>query len=209
MDDGRGLEPTGEPPTGVDRRAFLRGAAAAGTIATVGFFWLEGVGNPLRRQRIQPTAPDGPRKSLSEAEWNTLEAAQGRLLPSAEGSPGAAEVNAIGYLDAVLADPEIEELRVELIKDGAAQLAVFAREKGKPSFAALPGEVMDEGIRGFEQPEEKQRWLRDLISLTLEAFLGDPVHGGNLDETGWTWTAHRPGFPRPTPGWKPEGRGGR
>src|SRR5688500_255331 len=71
--------PGAEEAEGVDRRRFLAGAASTATIA---WFWFEGFGEPLRRRRIEPTAPGAPRVTLTAAEWDTLGAAQDRILPS-------------------------------------------------------------------------------------------------------------------------------
>jgi hypothetical protein len=201
MDDIRdGAEHAG----GSDRRAFLGQAAAT---ATVAWFWFEGLGNPLRRRRIEPTRPGAPRQSLSELEWSTLEAALRRILPSAAGSPGADEVNAIGYIDAALRDPESEPDEVARVRAGVRRLMEFTEAHGASGYGELPAEVQDEGIRQFEQPWAQQMWLRNVISLTLEAFLGDPIHGGNVGEVGWTWAGVDPPPFRPEGPWRAEGNG--
>ncbi|MHC5011891.1 MAG: gluconate 2-dehydrogenase subunit 3 family protein [Planctomycetota bacterium] len=189
--------------TGTSRRRFLGEAAAT---ATVAWFWLDGIGNPLRRLEIEPTRPGAPRQTLSAVQWATLEAAQHRILPSGPDSPGAVDVNAIGYLDAVLADPDIHPDTVERVRKGADRLEAFARDKGAAGFAALSIEDQEEGIRLFEGTWMEQLWLRNVISFTLEAFLGDPIYGGNLDEIGWRWTGHVPAEPRPTTTERPTGR---
>lgn len=195
MDD----EHDDSPRAGLDRRLLLGGAVAAA--ATGAYLWMRG--------RIEPTPPGGERRSLTELEWRTLDAAQRTILPSAEGSPGAAEVNAIGYLDALLQDPSIEEEAVRRTLAGAAGLDAFARTRGAVEYAVLGDEERDEGLRTFLEPWEQQLFLRGLIAYTLEAFFCDPIHGGNPDEIAWTWADHKPGFPRPSPGWRPEGKGPR
>jgi gluconate 2-dehydrogenase gamma chain len=194
-----------DPPEGSSRRRFLGQAAAT---ATVAFFWLEGVGDPLRRRRVEPTAPDAPRKTFSATEWRTLEAASLRILPSEEGSPGAREVNGIGYLDAVLQEPEILPDTVTRVRAGAARLDAHAKGLGASSFADLDADAMDAGIRLFEATWDDQRWLRTMISFLLEALLGDPVHGGNPGEIGWTWAQMKPVEPRPKDATRPTGLGG-
>ncbi len=195
--------PQESPRSGVDRRLLLGGAVAAA--ATGAFFWLRGSG--VFRGPVDPTAPGGERRSLTGLDWATLDAAGQRILPSAEGSPGAKEVNAIGYLDALLQDPAIEEESVARTLAGAARLHAFALDRGVEGYASLPGEVQDEGLHLFDEPWEQQLFLRGLISYTLEAFFCDPIHGGNPDEIAWAWAAHKPGFPRPTPDWRPLGTG--
>jgi gluconate 2-dehydrogenase gamma chain len=202
-----------ERPERITRRDLLTEGAGAAGLATIALFWLEGFGDPARRRRVAPTPPGAPRRTLTEAEWRTLEAAQDRLLPTAPDSPGARSVNAIGYLDALLADPSIYPESVALVRDGAARLDARARQAGAPEFAALPAERQDAALRVFEThcaadgTWPGHAWLKKMLSYTLEAFFGDPVHGGNVGEVAWRWIGHRPGFPRPSrPGWRPRER---
>ncbi len=49
----------------------------------------------------------------------------------------------------------------------------------------------------FRDRPEGAGWIRVVLGYTLEAVLGDPVHGGNVGEAGWTWAGYEPGDPRP------------
>jgi gluconate 2-dehydrogenase gamma chain len=109
-------------------------------------------------------------------------------------------VNAIGYLDAVLADDEVDAETRALVKDGAARLDELARKRGAATFPALAREGQEALLHSFETDARGVEWLRKTIAFALEALLGDPVHGGNTDEVGWRWIGHRPGVPRPTKG---------
>ncbi|MFV1958752.1 MAG: gluconate 2-dehydrogenase subunit 3 family protein [Planctomycetota bacterium] len=191
-------------PPASSRRAFLGQAVAT---ATVGLLWLDSLVDPSRPLRIRPTAPPQAPKSLTPAEWNTLEVVVDLLLPSAPGSPGARDVNAIGYVDAVLADPDVEEDTTERIRRAAAQLDDAAREQGAKDFRALPASEQAQALHGFRKTWEDELALRTLLAFTMEAFLGDPVDGVNPEAIGWTWAKIRPGYPRPQPAWKPRGEG--
>ena len=116
-------------------------------------------------------------------------------------------MNAIGYLDAVLADPDIDPKTVARIRDGAAKLDVRARRRGAPHFAALDATGQDAALRPFERRPEGVAWLRSMLGFLMEAFLGDPARGANPGQIGWRWARHRPAFPRPPEvGWRPEAR---
>jgi gluconate 2-dehydrogenase gamma chain len=194
-------------PGRIDRRELLGGVAAGAGTATMMWFWVEGFGDPRRRRRVRPTPPGDPPRTFTPDELATLAAAQDRLLPSEEGSPGARDVDAARYVDAVLAEPDVDPAFAVLVKDGARLLEERARARGAASFSLLAPEAQDAAIREFEATDAGVSWLRRTIYFTLEALLGDPVHGGNVGETGWWWLGHAPGSPRPTaPNWRPTPR---
>lgn len=193
---------------GVARREVLRWAAGAGLSAGMGGAWLEGLGNPLRRRWLAPTPAGAARVTLDATQWAVLGAALERLIPSEPGVPGAREVNAIGYLDRVLAEPELApERHREPILAGVPRLEALARQRGAAGFAALPPGAQDEVLRSLEADAEGVRWLRKVLYFGLEALLGDPVHGCQPGEQGWTWLATGLPGPRPSqPRWRPERR---
>lgn len=198
------LPPDPAPAAGLVRRSVLRGAVAAGAAATMAGFWLEGFGNPLRRRLlVEPTRAAAAGRTFDEAQWGVLEAALARLLPSEPEAPGAREVNAVGYLDAVLTEPDFPPERfADVVRGGLPRLTAGARERGAASFAALPGEAQDEVLRSLEADEAGVLWLRRVLYFALEALLGDPVHGCQPGEVGWKWLGNAPGDPRPSvPGW--------
>lgn len=195
-----------DPLAGIDRRALLRGAAATSAAATIAGFWFEGFGNPLRRRwLVQPTPAGAPGRTFDAEQWTVLEAALDRLLPSEPEAPGARDVNAVGYLDAVLTEPDFPPAAyADVVKAGVPRLTAGARARGAPSFPALAGEGQDAVLTSFEADAEGLRWLKRMLYFALEALLGDPVHGCQPGEVGWKWLNNAPLDPRPTvPGWKP------
>jgi len=201
--------------SGLNRRQLVKGAATTAGLLTVGTFWFTCFGEPARRRLIDPTEPGAPLKNLTALEYRTLGAAQDRLLPS-EGpaSPGARDVNAIGYLDAVFASGEISKETIALVKWGATVLNHRARNRfNAEEYAVLTSAERDGPINAFvkyrNDPTNGRasiNWIRKMLSLTLEAFFGDPVHGGNPEEIAWKWANYTPPAIRPTePNWRPEG----
>ncbi len=200
---------------GVSRRQLAKGAAATAGLLTVGTFWFECFGEPARRKLIDPTEPGAPLQNLTAREFRTLGAAQDRLLPSGgPASPGARDVNAIGYLDAVFASGEISKDTMALVKWGATVLDHRARRQfNAEEYAVLTDAERDGPIQAFidnrRDPTNGRagvNWIRRMLSLTLEAFFGDPVHGGNPEQIAWKWANYEPPELRPTePNWRPEG----
>lgn len=195
------------PKAAVSRRSLLKRTGVVAGVATVSYFWFEHMGNPFRRRFVEPTEAGAPGQALSALERRTLAAAQDRLLPSGPDSPGASDVNAIGYLDALMSSDYINERSKTMIREGTASLNKRARYLGAAEYAKLTPEQQDAQIRGYEDYLGGVQWINKLLAYTLEGFFGDPVHGSNVNELGWKWIEHRPGTPRPTvPGWRPEGR---
>ena len=169
----------------MDRRTFLARASAAAAV-------LAGCGpRPVRCD----TPGAGPGQRLDPPEWRAVQAAQEVILPSRPGSPGAREVRATAYLDAALAFGAAPG-ECEAVKRGARRLDALAVERGAFDYAALDPAGADSVLRAMLQAHGNE-WFVVVLGYTLEALLGDPVHGGNPDGVGWKWLGHTPGWPRP------------
>jgi hypothetical protein len=110
------------------------------------------------------------RRVLSGPESETLDAVLAVLLPSTSG-PGAAEAGAGDYVRSRLAGPDarwLEKLRPWL---------GMAAGRERDAIADWAGAADDDPAgEVFEQ----------LRSWAWEGFLGDPAHGGNKDQVGWS-----------------------
>ncbi|HET9228437.1 MAG TPA: gluconate 2-dehydrogenase subunit 3 family protein [Thermoanaerobaculia bacterium] len=108
---------------------------------------------------------------LTDAQRKTLAAAVERILPSDDG-PGAAETGAAAYIERLL---ETDRLRSwqPIFEDGLEML-------DGQLFAAGSPEERDEALRRLQSDPDRlrQAFFRQLVSLTLEAFLYDPARLG-------------------------------
>ncbi len=143
---------------------------------------------------------EGATRRLTAGARATLEAAQARLLPSGPGSPGAREVGATAYLERALRDPEVDEDSCAVIGRGVARLDELASSAHGLEFAGLEAEAQDKLLETWQGERGAGAWFGVMLAFTFEAFLGDPVHGGNPDGVAWSYLEHRPGYPRPVPG---------
>lgn len=151
------------------------------------------------RQREVPVIPTFNKDkalTFTSVEWDLLVAVQDYLLPSAPGSPGARDVNATGYLDAALHGSDIDPSEKVTIKSGIPLLERLASLNGG-SFLNSRDDIRESALREFEDTEAGYTWLDYVMSYTLEAYLGDPVYGGNPNGIVWQYLEHTPGFPRP------------
>ena len=171
------------------RRAFLlRGALFTGGLglAVLPAAWLAGC------NRTAPAAAD-----LPDAVWRTLAAVQSHLFPSEPGAPGAAEIDALGYVKSMLAVPGVDPAERSAIIVGAQTVEQQAQAHAGKAFGELAEAQREAVLRGFEASDAGRRWLAGMMNYLIEALLADPVYGGNPDGIGWRWLDHFPGFPRP------------
>jgi gluconate 2-dehydrogenase gamma chain len=150
-----------------------------------------------------PPPPPQTGKVLGPAEWQTLECATSRILPS-EGGAGAREARVIAFVDGQLATRELAPM-APIMLAGARLLDKWARARYQRAFAELDEPSQDAVLRALSRAEipvkafPQAEFFRALHMLTLEGFLSDPIHGGNADMVGWQAI----GFPEPhlrTPG---------
>jgi hypothetical protein len=187
-----------ESRNGITRRFFVAGFLGVVGVAVAGWRWLLS-GSSFTETGELRTASVG---SLPGSVRETLEAASSRLLPSAEGEPGAREAGVIRYIERALQDPYWSGARKEFL-EGVERLDRVAQFGWETSFVRLEEAQQDIVIRqvqaGGEDDEgfSGEAFLHDLLVLTMEGFLGDPVHGGNRNEVGWSVIGYVPGGPRP------------
>lgn len=167
---------------GIGRRQFLAAMAAI----------LAGAGRG---------APGGePRTPLAGKSLETLAAVQEHLLPGETDAPGAAQVNALAYLQAVLLDPLVEDSEKRFLVNGVGSLAEYTARTFGAEFAELDADARETVLRTVERGPAGRDWIALVLYYLFEALLTDPVYGGNPDGVGWQWLAHQPGFPRPSSG---------
>ncbi len=174
------------PRRGLSRRTFLAGAALlAGAACTK-----ERAAAPdaaPRRRRTQDESK-GP-LTLTPELRQTLAAACARILPSDDG-PGATEADVAEYVARQLEDKRIGRNR-QLVLRGLIELDAEADRRGKDSYAELAPVAQDEVMALAAAGHLKlgkvpsDGFVRALVVLTLEGFLGDPSYGGNKGQAGW------------------------
>ena len=128
--------------------------------------------------------------STAEAFLPVLTAIAERLLPTDDLGPGAKEAKVGVFLQGIFKDERLASVH-PLLKRGAAFLMKAARAEGNAAFVELDDLAKDDLLRrlgdnlmrpdGFHGPT----FVRVMLALTLEGFLGDPRHGGNKGGLGW------------------------
>ena len=140
-------------------------------------------------------------RTLEGTEAQTLLAVQDVLLPSSPQSPGARDLGAGLFVDRMLAHPDTDPLVLARVRSALATLEKWSQERAGMPFAALDPVSQSVLMRELEEDEAGAEALWDMLRLTLEAALADPVYGGNPDGKGWSWLEVTPGQPRPAVPW--------
>jgi gluconate 2-dehydrogenase gamma chain len=124
----------------------------------------------------------------------TLRAAMERVLPSDCDGPGAAEAGAADYVERALEAGIRPAVRQRLL-EGLDLLACMARDLHGRPFADCTPEERDALLsRISEIPHPvPRRFLRSLITLTVQGFLCDPRQHGNRGGLGWGYVGYAPG----------------
>ena len=169
----------------ISRRTFL--ARMAGVSVAALF--------PLAAVAATPASKN--HTALSDDQQTVLAAVQQHLLPSEPGIPGASDINALAYLNNVLADPRMDEEEKAFIGNGTGWLQALVKDETGKSFTDLDATRREQMLRQIEQSSAGENWLATLLLYLFEAFLSDPVYGGNPTGIGWQGLQHQPGFPRP------------
>lgn len=145
-----------------------------------------------------PPAPDAGGAAPAEDDGNlsledvlpTLVAVCERLVPSDDLGPGVKEAGIATYLPRALADPRMRAIK-SMTQRGAVWVARAAKKEHGRWFVELADAQKDAIITRLVKNEVKPQgftpvaFVRVLLALSLEAFLGDPRHGGNKDQIGW------------------------
>jgi len=136
-------------------------------------------------------------KNLTDP-WLSLAEVQEHLFPADNESPGARDINALGFLRNMLDTPDMDSEEKNFILQGVGWLNDLSIKNHKNSFVKLNSENKETVLRQIESSRAGSRWLSLVMGYLIEALLSDPVYGGNKDAKGWKWLEHIPGFPTPT-----------
>lgn len=148
----------------------------------------------LAEQTTQKTIQSG--FTLKQKEM--LRAVTEHLFPKGSGSPGAADIHAVTYLESAIFRQDFATSTRNFIIDRAQTLHEASMERFGFAFHELEFEQKETLLRYVaDRTGWGTNWISSILSYILEALLADPVYGGNPDGIGWKWLEHRPGFPRP------------
>jgi gluconate 2-dehydrogenase gamma chain len=187
----------------VSRREFLIQSALYGSS-----LWV--LLNTPRPRAARAAAESTRSEVLSAAEWKTVEAITGRIIPT-DHEPGAIEANCVNFIDKALAHEDAA--MKPLYRAGVTGVDAVARHRFKEPFAALPPAQQDEVLTTVESGKADgwsggvaapaASFFEAVRAHTIIGFLADPKYGGNRDWAGWKVTGY-PGGGHHMGGYSPE-----
>lgn len=125
-------------------------------------------------------------KTFTNDEYLVVAAATERMIPKDE-DPGAVELGVPEYIDRMLQDPLLQQMKDDFLA-GTAALDRRAKRMFKVGFAQATSQQQDELLTIFKDSAPgtgEAHYYELLMVLTLEGLLGDPSYGGNKDRGGW------------------------
>ena len=174
------------------REIIFQGALYGGTL------WL--LGCSRRPEAIGAAQKSKAPAVLTAAEWVTVEAITGRIIPT-DHEPGAIEANCVNFIDKALLH-EDADLR-STYEEGIRGLDVVSKRRFGKRFAALSTDDQDAILTiiassapaiGWPAGELTQhKFFETVREHTVIGFLADPKYGGNYDYVGWKLV----GYPGP------------
>jgi gluconate 2-dehydrogenase gamma chain len=174
------------------RRAFLVGAALGAAAGIVP----EAQAQTHDAHATTGAAPhtmassDGHGAFLNDEDAATVQAFAERLWPAANGTPGAAEIGVLNYIDLALAGAYSD--MQDLYRRGLAQLDGYCRATHQKPFLQLDAAQQDDVIRALEQNKASgfawpsaPLFFNMVRTHVMEGLFADPVYGGNKNFEGW------------------------
>lgn len=197
-----------DTPISSSRRSFIQALAIAPAAGTLTLSGLSSCSTDTNAKAVyQP-------RYFSPAEWEFVQAAVDRLIPSNEDGPGALELGVAEFIDRELESdyghgglwymqgpfvPDTDatlgyQLRFnprELYRNGIAAVDGWCnRQHGKP-FAQLDAAGRDAVLKQLESGEAKldgvpaKGFFAQLLQNTKEGYFADPLYGGNKHMGSW------------------------
>ncbi len=136
-------------------------------------------------------------KRNSETDRVLLESIAEVLFPP-EFGPSIQEIRFYKHLQFTLNDKNYDPDIQQAIRKGISGFKKLLLQSGIPSFSGLSLAEREKFIEEkINDNEWLQSWLSRLQTVIAEACFLDPHYGVNQHQTGWKWTNHHHGIPRP------------
>jgi len=131
-------------------------------------------------------------EKLDQGLYDIIEAVQLQMFPAGNLIPSAEKFHAAKFLEETILHPTYDKDLRQLVLSGAKQL-----QTQEDNFLNYSQNKKEEVLRAFEKTPLGRKWLDQIMILSLEGLLSDPIYGGNVDQSGWNALQTKGGEPRP------------
>ena len=199
----------------INRRDLLLGASPAATLAVLGVATADGATGQTAK-----TAAAYVPTFFNSVEWNFINAAVARLIPSDGPGPGGLETGVPEFIDRQMELPyghgayfylqgpfqpdapatlgyQLRYTPRELYRSGIAGANNACRTAWSKVFADLSPDQQDRFLASLEKNQAQlsgppaAAFFAQLLENTHEGYFADPLYGGNRGMAAWKWI----GFP--------------
>lgn len=123
----------------------------------------------------------------------TLQLLQADLFPHAV----LLGINPTPYLALIFNHSRVDEETKAFLRNGVQWLNEEAVSHYKILYVKLSDVQREELLKIISRQQWGENFMDTVLTFTMEAVLGDPIYGGNKNETGWKWLHFEGGRPRP------------
>ena len=102
------------------------------------------------------------------------------------------------YILVVLNHSRISDDEKTYIKNGTKSINETSYELFSKPFLKLTKTQREKLIKDISKLRWGRYYLDTALSYILESYLGDPIYGGNINQSGWREFNFKAGLPRPT-----------
>lgn len=124
----------------------------------------------------------------------TLSLVQNDLFPFAH----ELGVNTPAYLGIVLKHSRITDADKIFLRNGVQWLNEEALDVHQSVYSKLSSSQRQSILQSISQKRWGERWIKEILSYTMEAIFSDRIYAVNPQDAGQKWVGHTAGFPRPT-----------
>jgi gluconate 2-dehydrogenase gamma chain len=130
---------------------------------------------------------------LSNEQFLTIQTVQQHMFPDNNLIPSAKTFRATKFLIETISHHTFDRDIRKIVIDGATELQ--NRENNK--FLTYNSHKIEKALRSYEESSYGSNWLNQIMILSLEALMSDPIYGGNYNQLGWDSLKTKGGTPRP------------
>jgi len=123
----------------------------------------------------------------------TITVVQEDLFPQAK----KLGIKSSAYITLILHHSRVTDDEKAFLRNGVQWLNEEAVSRYKQTYVKLSSNERQNILKSISKEKWGKNWINKMLTYIMEASLGDPIYGANINAAGWTWLNHVSGLPRP------------